>query len=387
MKIVYLLSSSIVKAGTERILSDKMNYLTRNYGYEITFITYEQRNYPLAFPLDERIKVIELNVPFLPLFLLHSIKRVFAKAKQTRILRNKLHSVLKDIHPDYVVVTTYDFDKFEGILTLPYRFVIESHICITDVRQEYKQNNILTRLYAKILDKNHFRLLNKACCLVTLTNADKSDWEKQVQLPVYVIPNCVTCYPEDITPYSGRPQRIVCVGRLTAQKGFDYLIEAWSLIASKYPTWRIDIYGHGDLEDALHHMIKTHHLEDSISIHKPTSHIYDEYQNSSIYVLSSRFEGFGLVLVEAMSCGTPCVSFGCPHGPSELITHGEDGLLVPLADIKKLAEAMEWMMTHPEERQRMSLNARTKAQKYTTDHIMPQWKELFESILSRPFNQ
>ena len=134
------------------------------------------------------------------------------------------------------------------------------------------------------------------------------------------------------------------------------------------------------MEESLNKKIREYSLEESIKINKPTDHIYDEYENSAFYVLSSRYEGFALVLVEAMSCGTPAVSFDCPHGPSGLIEPNYNGLLVPLADIEKLAEAMEWMMTHKEERQQMSLNAREKAKNYTAENIMPQWTELFESI-------
>ena len=183
-----------------------------------------------------------------------------------------------------------------------------------------------------------------------------------------------------ISTYSTESKRIICVGRLLPQKGFDYLMEAWNLIAKKYDSWEIAIFGDGDLKTTLNNKITEYNLSDSMKIHNPTDKIFDEYNNSSIYVLSSRFEGFPLVLLEAMSFGLPCVAFDCPHGPSDIITHGEDGLIVPLGDIRKLAEAIEWMITHREERLRMSNNARLKAQRYTAEAIMPQWVEFFEKI-------
>ena len=380
MKIAYILSSFFAKAGTERILSDKMNYLANRYGYDITFITYEQGNHPMAFSLDKRIRVIDLNTRFFPLYKLNPVRRVIAKSFQKRKLKSKLHDVLSVVNPDFVVLTTYDFDKFGSILTLPYRFVIESHICISDVRQEFRQHNVILKLFGKYLDSIHFKTMNKADALVSLTSADKTNWEKHVNIPIFVIPNLVTVYPNDISCYSERSNRIICVGRLTRQKGFDYLIKAWALIANKYPGWKIDIFGSGDLEDFLIQMIDNYNLKESITINKPTSNIFEEYDRSSIYILSSRYEGFCLVLLEAMSFGIPCISFNCPHGPSDMITNGEEGILVPVGDINKLAESIEWMITHKEERGRMSQNSREKVKYYLAENIMPQWVELFNKI-------
>lgn len=380
MKIAYILSSFFAKAGTERILSDKMNYLANRYGYDITFITYEQGNHPMAFSLDKRIRVIDLNTRFFPLYKLNPVRRVIAKSFQKRKLKSKLHDVLSVVNPDFVVLTTYDFDKFGSILTLPYRFVIESHICISDVRQEFRQHNVILKLFGKYLDSIHFKTMNKADALVSLTSADKTNWEKHVNIPIFVIPNLVTVYPNDISCYSERSNRIICVGRLTRQKGFDYLIKAWALIANKYPGWKIDIFGSGDLEDFLIQMIENYNLKESITINKPTSNIFEEYDRSSIYVLSSRYEGFGLVLLEAMSFGIPCISFNCPHGPSDIITNGEEGILVPVGDINKLADSIEWMITHKEERERMSQNSREKVKNFLAENIMPQWVELFNKV-------
>ena len=379
MKIVYFLKAFADKAGTERIFSDKMNYLARNCGYDITFITYEQSNHPMAFPLDKSISVIDLNVRFLTIYKLTPIIRCFAKLRKLILLKSKLNKALKQINPDYIIITTYEFDKFCCILSLPYRFVIESHICMSSVKQELRQNNVISTFIAKWFDKINFRNLNKAYCLVSLTNKDKKEWEKNTNIPIFIIPNFVTYFPEKIIPYSERQNRIICVGRLTMQKGFDYLIDAWSLISNNYPEWKIDIFGHGELEEDLNKMIMYNNLESSIIIHKPTERIYEEYEHSAIFILSSRYEGFAIVLLEAMSCGVPCISFDCPNGPSDIISQGENGILVPYADINKLAESIEWMIKHNQDRQKMSENARNTAHSYTQDLIMPQWISLFNS--------
>ena len=380
MKIVYIFHAFASKAGVERILSNKMNYLVSHYGYDVTFITYEQGNHPFAYYLDKRIKVVDLDVLFYPLYALNPLKRFIKKSKIKHLFKSKLSNILEKINPDCVVLTTYDFDKFESILSLPYRFIIESHVCMSDIRNELKHNNFFIRYIAKKVDNKSFNYLDKTTCMVTLTESDRNEWKKRTSIPIHVIPNFASQVPDCCSSYSMRPNRILSVGRLTNQKGFDYLIKSWSIIAHKFPTWRIDIFGHGELHNYLHNLIIEHNLMQSVKINVPTDRIFDEYNNSSVFLLTSRYEGYALVLIEAMSCGVPCISFDCPNGPAELITHGEDGLLVPLGDIEKLAESIEWMITHEEERLRMSNNARQKAKKYTAEVIMPQWVELFEKV-------
>ena len=380
MNIVYINKSMAQWGGVERVYCDKMNYLSKKHGYNITLITYEQGNHPIPYHLDDKIKVIDLDVRFFPLFKNNAIQRQILFLQKLRLLKSKLNKALKEINPDYVVLTTYELDKFPCILSLPYRFIVESHIWMEEILQSKKHNNILAKVISNFIDRRRISYMNNAQYLVTLTNADKENWKKYIDIPIAVIPNMVTKGFNTISTYSTESKRIICVGRLVPQKGFDYLMEAWNLIAKKYDSWEIEIFGDGDLKTTLNNKITEYNLSDSMKIHNPTDKIFDEYNNSSIYVLSSRFEGFPLVLLEAMSCGLPCVAFDCPHGPSDIITHGEDGLIVPLGDIRKLAEAIEWMITHREERLRMSNNARLKAQRYTAEAIMPQWVEFFEKI-------
>jgi glycosyltransferase involved in cell wall biosynthesis len=157
-------------------------------------------------------------------------------------------------------------------------------------------------------------------------------------------------------------------------------------VSRRFPDWHLTIYGEGEERESLLQQI--HHLgvEGSITLHNPVPHIEEEMTKHSLFVLSSRFEGFGLVLVEAMTCGLPVVSFDCPHGPRDIIAHGKDGLLVPNGDIHALAEAMVRLMEHAELRQQMGVQGQKDVQRYAIDTVMARWMQLFESLRDKNNN-
>lgn len=380
MKIVYIYHSFIFKGGIERVFCDKMNYLAKNTNYDISFITFEQGTHPYAYDLDKRVKVIDINCRFAELWKYSIIKRSILKFFLKRKTKRCLSETLKKERPDIVISTTAEFENNECILDLPYRFIVESHTCLNGITKNHSNKSLISRYFWKAIDKWHFSKIDKSKAFVTLTNADKTDWAKYIKPNIYVIPNMVTCYPDKIIQYSNRKKRILCVSRLDKIKRFDLMIKAWSLIANKNRQWRVDIFGDGEMRQTLDNLISIQHLNDSITIHPSSNRIYDEYMDSSIFAFSSELEGFGLVLIEAMSCGVPCVSFDCPNGPAEIISHGKDGLLVKNGDVNKFAETLDWMINHDEEREIMSKNARIAAQRYHKDTIMPQWIELFNTF-------
>ena len=175
-------------------------------------------------------------------------------------------------------------------------------------------------------------------------------------------------------------KNVIAVGRYSHQKGFDLLVEAWSVVAKKHPDWILNVYGDGDRTE-LQNKIDELNLTKSFIANEKTDAIIQKYLESSIFVLSSRYEGFGLVLIEAMNCGVPPVSFACPTGPKDIITHGEDGILVENGNIEQLAEKICYLIENEDVRKKMGRNARENVKKFKKEIIMDQWKKLFEMLI------
>lgn len=173
----------------------------------------------------------------------------------------------------------------------------------------------------------------------------------------------------------------MAVGRLCAQKGFDLLIEVWSkLPADLKKTWHLDIIGDGPDKEKLLDQIHSLKLDDSISIKPPVKNIELEYCNHSIFCFPSRYEGFPLALMEAMSFGLAPISFNCPCGPAELITTDDLGALVPFADINLFYKRLEYMMTNTKLRNETSKNASSNIKEnFSLESIMKKWINLFNS--------
>ena len=382
MKIIYILKSFAQLAGTERVMADKINYLAQK-GYSITLITYEQGVHPLAYKLHPTVKHIDLETRFFTLQKHSLLTRSFYYIKLKRLFRKKLQGIVNEQKPDYIVTTTYSLKVAKDILRAKYnaKTIMESHINHDSLIKHYEfKKKDINRYFFLVYDKINKNTLKKYDLFVSLTEKDATQW-RMSGIKTKVIPNPVTNYPKEINTNKKSNNRIIAVGRLNHQKGFDKLIEAFSLISSKYPEWRIDIYGQGELERELNSQIIPKRLEGRVVINQPTKDIYIEYLNSDFLVLSSNFEGFGLVLIEAMACGIPVVSFDCPYGPNEIITDMKDGILVKNGNVNQLSEKMEWMITHKVERTEMGIQARVSAKKYEIKYIMSIWEELFKNKL------
>ena len=213
-----------------------------------------------------------------------------------------------------------------------------------------------------------------------LTQEDAGYWGAMPNLAV--IPNAALELPV-VAANPANSRRVIAVGRLDYQKGFDRLLKAWSLLpADLRQSWHLDIFGQGEWESMLKQHIETLGIADSAQIQPPTTLIFEEYAASALLAMSSHYEGFPMVMIEAMGCGLPVVTFDYPCGPRDIIRNGENGVIVPEGDCPALAQALEALMRDDELRARLGKEARKVTETYSEETVMAQWTECFQKLLA-----
>ena len=378
LKIVYLTPALYMAGGVERVLTLKANYFAEYFGYDITIILTEGKDKPLFYPLSDKIKVINLNIDFEELWTCSFVKKILVYLKRQRQFKKALTKELMSIRPDVTVSLLRREINFINNIPDGSCKIGELHINRANYRNFRTQNvGIVKRLFAKFWSHNlvaHLRRLDK---LVVLTEKDREAW---VELDnVVAIPDPLSLYPKKVSPLTEK--RVVAVARYSHEKGIDLLLQAWAIAEKHALGWRLDVYGDGD-RTSYNQLMENLHIDRSrCELHGRTDSVETAYVNSSIFVLSSRLEGFGMVLTEAMACGLPVVSFDCPWGPRSIITDGADGLLVENGNVEALADGLTRLMGDADLRQTMAANGIKNVQRFSIEHISESWKELFESTV------
>lgn len=378
MRILIIHRSFALVGGAERVITDKANYLA-NEGHELMLVSYEQGNHPLPYELHPSVQYRDLDCRFFTLskysFLLHA----YHYLKIKRQLYERLRNTIADFNPEMVVLAS-DWQKLMDCVigaASPIPVIAEFHNAYDYIMRKVGVSEgwlkkIMTRLYCRQTIKS----IGKCAQLVTLTEGDAKCWRQHFK-NVTVIPNPLTYYPDVIDDIPKDHGRIIFVGRFNHEKRIDRLINAFSMIARKYQNWHVDIFGEGNEKDNLLKQISSMDLEGRVVIHEPTNAIYDEYKRSEMLVLCSEHEAYSLVLVEAMSCGVPCVSMDCPCGPREIIKNGINGLLSKNGDIEDLSAKIEWMIIHERERNEMGQAAREFAATRQLHVVMKKWEYIY----------
>jgi glycosyltransferase involved in cell wall biosynthesis len=329
-----------------------------------------------CFPLSESVHFVNLGVYYYEddwKSRWHVLKGVFVK----RLTHKKrLTACLNRIHPDVVVAVGQAEKFFLPRIKGEWATVREFHFT-RDYRWKIAKSwfDYVSAWVGDMLDRVALRKYDK---IVLLTNEDKElNWRKKSRITVIPNPsgfctgNCASL--ED--------KRVIAVGRLSYPKNYASMIRAFSDVAKRFPDWRLDIYGDGDERDVLERLISDLSLENIVNLLGNTQNVYGEMLHSSLLTLSSRFEGLPMVLIEAISCGLPVVSYACPCGPKDIITDGEDGFLVPVGDERLLADRICKLIENENLRRKMGAAGQEKSRQYSIDRIIRMWMDLFEELV------
>ena len=376
-RIVYCIPSLYMAGGVERVITLKANYFAEQFRYDVTIITTDGEDKEPFFSLSPKVKVINLGVHFEEMWHHHFFRRLSMYIPKERKYKKLLGIELNRIKPDVTISVLRREINFLTDLKDGSKKLGEIHINRAHFRNfSPNRSNPIKKLFAKYWMHGLVGRLKKLDRFVVLTEYDRQAWQ---ELPrVDVIPNPLPFYPQNIL--SIRKKRVVAVGRYFDEKGYDLLLQAWAIIEKVVDDWELDIYGDGNksyyekIADSLNLNSQRCRLNDSIT------DVQKEYLDSSLFVCTSRFEGFGMGIIEAMACGLPVVAFDCLWGPRSIITDSEDGLLVENGNIEKLADTILSLIRNPERISEMGEKARKNVQRFDIDLVAKKWERLFDSL-------
>ncbi|MNH82903.1 putative poly(glycerol-phosphate) alpha-glucosyltransferase [compost metagenome] len=339
MKILFIINSLRNKSGSERVAVELANKMSTITGYDITLLNRESTKENTAYPVADNVNVIALS---------GNLFQFYRKFKEHISSNN------------YDVVIVHNMGKLSLLCAFVpniKKLVVLEHVSFVS---RPKKIQFLSKLLYRKIDQ-----------VLTLTQNDKDQFDK-FHSNVLVIPN-FSPFPISSTHQQNNKQ-IVTIGRLTDQKNYIHLLQAWEKISQAIPDWYLNIYGEGEHHQMLDNYIVQEALQ-NVTLMGTTSDVKQVYEQSSFFVMSSKYEGLPMVLIEAQSFGLPIVSYNCPYGPSDVIQENQNGLLVEDQNIDKLAEAILKLASSPDLLKRFSQKSLLNAEKYQPEQILKIWIE------------
>ncbi len=384
MNILYCIPSLYNAGGMERVLTQKVNWLATHTQHQYTILTTErvpEGGPPVCFPLNPRVQVAHLHIDFNADYTKPLWSKWFGHMRRMRTYRKALTDYIRTHHIDLCISLCGKEIAF--LRHLPCRTIAELHFAKNQRQQLLMANHSgwFWSLLGRIRTWQLVRAVKPLERLVVLTETDKSDWQQAGCTNVVVIPNPCAIKDKGTRDNAQRSKTVLAVGRLHEQKGFDLLLQAWKDVqrdkVQGTKGWKFRIVGEGPKRAALETQMKELGLG-NVELAGCSTDMQNEYSSASLFVLSSRYEGLPLALIEAMWCGVPCVAFDCPQGPAELLADGR-GWLVSNGDIRALSTQIAYVMNHPDEAAVRAGKAQDYAQAtYSEAVIMPLWIQLIE---------
>ena len=383
MNILYLIPSLENTGGMERILTEKMNYLVDQKNFNIHVITTEQNVDEYGFKLSDKVIVEHLKLNFYQLYNEQLIKKYFKTQKKLIIYKKRLHAFIQENDIDICVSLGGKEIEFLGNVNWSCKRIIEIHFS-KNIRKQFllaRKTGWLWNFIGNIRNKQLEKQVKNFDKLVVLTKADLKEWES-ITNNVQQIYNFSPFKSSDKSTLDKK--RIISVGRLEPQKGFDLLIKAFSKVNKEdLKGYTFHIYGDGEDKEALLKLISNFKLNNFIFLEGISKNIQEEMYNSSMYIMTSRYEGFPMVLLEALSVGLPIISYNCPSGPAEIIENNDCGFLVEFNNTEQLVARTIELINDERLRIEKGQFAYNKNKKFDKDAIMKQWIDLFKETISK----
>lgn len=357
-KVLYITNGINGPGGLERVLSVKASMLAEEYSYEVGILVLNNAHINPFFNFSDKIQMFSVSVN----------GGVISYALS---YRKGLQQTVNNFNPDIISVCDDGFKAFffPLVINTTARIIYERHV---SKLIENKKSKSLTGSGAVFLKWKLMEFLAKRFDrFIVLTEGNKKEWRSLKNIAV--IPNPLPFRSAKISAQNSRV--VLCVGKISYQKGQDLLVEAWKKVHPAFPDWELHCYGKED-----HEFLNLPPGDNNVHFFSPEKDIQQKYLEGAIYVMSSRYEGFGMVLIEAMDAGLPCVSFDCNYGPSDIISDGVDGFLVEKENTRDLADQLIKLMTNDTLRKEMGLLAKQNVQKYDANVVLKQWDHFFKTL-------
>ena len=376
MKIIYCIASVHHPGGMERVLLNKVRWFAAQGGYELLVVTTDQQGLAPFYDFPPQVRMVDLGIDYSSDNGRGAVRKILSYFRKRPLHRRRLTELLMRERADIVVSLYPSESSFIPAIRDGSKKVLELHYN-KFFRLQYGRKGLLG-LADRFRTWQDGRIVQRFDRFVVLTQEDAGYWGALPNLEV--IPNAALRIPDVIHDEESR--RVIAVGRLDYQKGFDRLLDAWALLPEDLrKAWHLAIFGQGEWETMLKNRIERLDITVSAEIHPPTPDIFREYATSAFLVMSSHYEGFPMVLIEAMACGLPGVCFGFKCGPRDILRDGENGRIVPEGDVPAFSKAMEELMRDGTLRSRMGEEARKVTNTYSEQNVMEQWKKCFDSLL------
>lgn len=375
MKLLYFVIQMDQLGGVARIETDKVNWLVK-HGYDVTVCDIENWEMTPYYELDPRVKFRIGGMQTTPGGIWTRLKGVIRAVKKVRnVISEEKPDVIVNAHCP-LVTWVLPFIKLEVKSEKGYRPLL-----IAEMHQSRQGLEVFNRKFMSPVGRWLHRwsirwIYGKYDRFVVLTNGDREQWR---------LKNCVTIpnFVESRKPgvesrMESKEKQIIMLARLMPQKRIDLMISAWAQLTNDFPDWKVKVLGDGMERDSLESLASELGVQDSLLMSGGMKDVWPELSRSSILCLTSEYEGFGIVLIEAMQAGVPVMAMEYV-GVHDIINDGEDGYIVPFGDVDAYAQRLRTLITQPKERQRLAENARISVRKFEKETVMKQWQMLIHN--------